>query len=134
MCWREQSCRAVQQADAGLALCQQAAPHRLAAGDAGADALGQQFLRRLAPVLRLELLSHAALPLRHRGQQGKGLLLTVQAQGRLLPYAGADAVAAAGVAGESQLRHDPQVQLSAGDGSGLRQQQAARHADGCRSR
>ena len=39
--------RAVQQADAGLALCQQAAPHRLAAGDAGADALGQQFLRRL---------------------------------------------------------------------------------------
>ena len=54
----------------------------------------------------------------------------MQAQGRLLPYTGADAVAAAGVAGESQLRHDPQVQLSAGDGSGLRQQQAARHADG----
>ena len=27
--------RAVQQTDAGLALCQQAAPHRLAAGDAG---------------------------------------------------------------------------------------------------
>ena len=100
--WREPSCVRYRQMRASP-LCQQWLPTGWLSVMRGADALGPAVPPppRLAPVLGLELLRHAGPAAASlRGQQVR-MASRRQAQ-VLLPYAGADAVAAAGVAAESR--------------------------------